>query len=73
MFSKSSLHVTISVTGFNNFDKTDSKKNEEYLHDRDKILYWKYMLSISWFINDLYCWICSSYIVYKKLIKFFKN
>ena len=33
------------------------------------MLYWKFMSSIPLFINYLYCWICSSYILHKKLIK----
>ena len=38
------------------------KKNEEILAlYRQKISYWKYMLSIFRFINYLYCWIYTSY------------
>ena len=29
IFSKESSHLTISLTCFSNFDKTDSKRNEE--------------------------------------------
>ena len=29
-------------------------------------IYWKYMASIPWFINYLYCWIYSSYVLHKK-------
>ena len=32
-------------------------------------IYWKYMSSISWFINYLYCWIYGSYILQIKLNK----
>ena len=52
IFSRRSSHLTISFMCFNNFNKTY----------RD----WKYMPSLSRFINHLYCWIYSSYILYKK-------
>ena len=42
------------------------------IHTRNiihEILYWQYMSSISQFINDLYCWIYSSYILHKKSSK----
>ena len=32
---KKELHLTISLTCFNNFNKTDSKIMKNYLHDRD--------------------------------------
>ena len=59
IFSKRSSHLTII-----------SEKNEEILAwYRHRILYWKYMSSISRFINYLYCWMCSSYILHKKFNK----
>ena len=40
-------------------------KNEETLAlYRQKILYWKYMLSIFRFVNYLYCWIYTSYRIF---------
>ena len=36
---------------------------------RHKILYWICMWSISWFINYLYCWIYSNYILHKNVNK----
>ena len=62
------LHY-IFIMCFNNLKKTDSEKHEEILHDRDKILYWKYMSSSFQFMNYLYCWIYNSYILHKKLNK----
>ena len=50
--------------------KISSEKNEEILAwHKHKILYWKYMSSIPWFINYLYFWIYSSYTLHKKLEK----
>ena len=50
--------------------KISSEKNEEILAwHKHKILYWKYMSSIPWFINYLYFWIYSSYNLHKKLEK----
>ena len=51
VFKKNS-HLIISLTYFNNFNKTDSEENEEILSWwGHKILCWKHMLSISWFAN----------------------
>ena len=70
VFSKRHSLLTISLTCFNNFNTTDSEKIEETLAwHKHKISYWKHMPSISWFINNLYCWIHSSYILHKKLNK----
>ena len=67
---KGSSHLTVTLMCFNNFNKTKIEENEEILKwQRHKILYWKYMSSISQFINDLYYWIYSSYILRKKLNK----
>ena len=52
IFSRRSSHLTISFMCFNNCNKTYSD--------------WKYMSSISRFINHLHCWIYSSYTLYKK-------
>ena len=49
IFSKRRSHLTIR-----------SGKNEEKLAWYKHKIYWKYMSSISWFINYLYCWIYSS-------------
>ena len=61
IFSKRTSHLTIS-----------SEKNAEilawYRHEISN-LYWKYILSISQFINYLYCWIYCM----KNRIKFFRN
>ena len=47
---------------------------KKYLHDRDTNFYWKYVLSISRFINYLYCWIYEVIICCRKhWIKFFRN
>ena len=45
-----------------------SEKNQEILEwYRHEILYWKYISSVSPFMNYLGCWICSSYILHEKL------
>ena len=70
VFSKKHSRLTISLTCFNNFNTTDSEKIEETLAwYKHKILYWRHMSSISWFINNLYCWIHSSYTMNEKLNK----
>ena len=67
-FSKRSSYLTISLTCFNTFNKTDIEKHEEILTcQRHKILHWNYMSSTSRFINYLYCWIYSKYILQKKI------
>ena len=74
-FPKRSLHLTISLTRFNNFSKTDSKIHEKTLAWWGHTLsYWKYMSSISLSINYLHCLIYRI-ITYcrKHWIKFFKN
>ena len=51
-----------------------SEKNEEILAwYRHEMLYWKYVSSISRFINYLYCWIYNSYILHKNWTRFFRN
>ena len=48
---KKELHFTISLTCFNNFNKTDSKIMKNYLHDRDTK--WKTYI-INFLIYSLY-------------------
>ena len=63
IFSKRSSHLTISF-----HQNWLRKKKEIFTWQTHKILYWKYMSSISRFFNYLYCWIYSaSYISHKKL------
>ena len=52
IFSKRSSHLTISLTCFNDINKTDSKKIKKYLHDRD-IKYYIEMYVINLLIYKL--------------------
>ena len=50
--------------------RISSEKNEEILTwCRHEMLYWKCMSWICRFVNYLYCWIYSTYILHKKLNK----
>ena len=56
IFSKRFAHLTIS-----------SKKIwRNTCMTQTRNMYWKYVASIPWFINYLYCWIYSSYVLHKK-------
>ena len=59
IFTKRASHLTIR-----------NEKSKEILEwYRHEILYWKYISSVSPFMNYLGCWICSNYILHEKLNK----
>lgn len=67
-FSKTSYHLAVTLIYFNNFNRTDSKNRGEILPWlKHKILCWKYLSSISQFINNLDFWIYSSCTLHKTL------
>ena len=67
-FSKKSYHLAVTLIYFNNCNRTDSKNGREILAWlKHKILCWKYLPSISQFINNLDFWIYISDTLHKTL------
>ena len=67
-FSKKSYHLAVTLIYFNNCNRTDSKNSREILAWlKHKILCWKYLSSISQYINNLDFWIYISDTLHKTL------
>ena len=45
------------------------RRRNTCITETQNIFYWKFMSSIFRFINYLYCWICSKYILHKELTR----